>query len=372
MICQLKAKLHDSRLRTPGICTGSAIFTAVCAICVMASAKAQQLVVDFPQEFQIISPGLQFFPVRGRIDGIPISDLGITITVYPGCIVGICEPEYYDVSLEPDNSWSESVYMESDSALIEIAYGASGVLDEDRFVEVQVFNHVQLPQYNDTLISISWHRDVDSLIQQIGAGTLTATDWQAENKDEFSKNVRERVLALIQASFYQYDIRVQPANNNQSSDVSLLFSDEVGSKFGEVVPADCDRSSAQAEVHLGYFVKSMVGSFQQWRPMSKADSPETRTEDIAYALADTAAHEITHALGLVTCNWMPTVDGTHNPARPHALSGNNSFRMAPGIRVPKYRRLGYRVPHPHRDGPRRLRSLNPLNAHFLDLVYGTP
>jgi len=215
---------------------------------------------------------------------------------------------------------------------------------------------------------VSWEADWEIIIAAIARETLSGGALAPNHDASFPRKVRNRVMELIKSAFADTRIRI----SDISPHVSLEFLTTEGTSFGRIGSVGCGYGSSPGAVNLGYFKKSMTDHLDDWVPMNLSDSSDLRAEDIAFALADTAIHEISHSLGLVVCDWMGDdySDHGHNPPSSLDLFGYGGYRMDSGGRVKKYRRLGYENASQHRTAVRILRSLNSLNASYIGKVYG--
>jgi hypothetical protein len=205
-------------------------------------------------------------------------------------------------------------------------------------------------------VNIVWAPGVDEELRDLASQTLAVPlDEQALN--QFAARVKQKVPMLLAAFYGNADIRIVDAPDESAHQVNFLPL-TAGGLFGLSGPNCADALDAKyIQVHVGSFRLAMSSALNdaapvdRWEPMSKADSVDVRVDDVAYALARGAAHELGHSVGLVAepsegaCGWMNGCDGRHscqsfdenNRTADHKLTvhryGSGWFVMDPGDRI---------------------------------------
>jgi hypothetical protein len=168
------------------------------------------------------------------------------------------------------------------------------------------------------VVVLNWSAEATDEIKKIGVGTRLNT-MASSDQDSFASSVQLQTEALIAANFAQFAIEV--VTQSDSEDVHIVnFLGLANGTYGET-SVDCGNSNAvgTSTVFVGTLRSSMVSKFGTWGPMKRTDKIAVRVQDVAYALAHTATHEIGHGLGLVvspagpaSCAWMNGCGGNHN------------------------------------------------------------
>lgn len=169
------------------------------------------------------------------------------------------------------------------------------------------------------VIRIDWEPGTDDELRKIAAGTLDATLDDAA-LTLFANRVKNRFGELLFARYATTgDITVVSATAASDVHVVSMRALDANGLFGES-PLDCGNTklAQTSKVYVGTYRAEMVDHLDDWLPMRKTDTVDVRVEDVAHALARTAAHEVGHSLGLVAekgnCSWMNGCGGAHSCA----------------------------------------------------------
>ena len=231
-------------------------------------------------------------------------------------------------------------------------------------------------------ISLHWRPATEALLHHIAASTLNP---QPNLHSLFAKRVQERVQELLEERFQDFAFELVPQGDPEA--YQLTFHELANDYFGytEAEHIDCWNQTTHGEstIHVGTLAERLARDFalpggpRRWRPMNLSDSPAQRQEDVAQALAATAAHELLHGAGLVQCSWLFGAAGHNNPEPRYNLLpeaqffGSGDYLMDHGATVPPYRRIS-ESSSSRRGAERRLRTLNPFNTTYLSLAHPKP
>ena len=229
-------------------------------------------------------------------------------------------------------------------------------------------------------VRFQWDDGVDDQIRAIALETRSLGASEAQLA-QFAAQVRARTEALF-ADYFRGVARIELVSAAGADVTSLRMTPLDGGAFGRA-PADCGnvRPNDTVAVFAGFFRKHMANHPQFWSPMSRSDSIATRAEDVAQALARTAAHEFAHAIGLTehrrACNWMEGDGQGHNS---RAVNENPAyFRLAarhaggwhvmdPGPDTPGHIRIG-EASAGERSAQRRRGHFEPFSASYLSILH---
>ncbi len=190
----------------------------------------------------------------------------------------------------------------------------AGALDD----AVLVTKATSLPERPPQVVMLNWSLAATEEIKKIAVGTRQAT-LDADQKNAFAQAVKSKTELLIAKSFAPFAIEITTASTGAGAHVVNFLGMSNGSTYGETA-VDCGNSNpaGTSNVWVGSLGASMVSSLSAWAPMKRGDKLAVRIDDVAYALAHTATHEIGHGLGLVVsstpfiCRWMNGCSGDHD------------------------------------------------------------
>jgi hypothetical protein len=229
-------------------------------------------------------------------------------------------------------------------------------------------------------IRIEWALGCDAELERIARETLDAALLDAEVAT-FVSGVKTRFTLLLLERYAELDLELTASPAGADVHTIRMLPVAPGA-FGHS-PYDCGNRQLvqQSDVYVGYFRDSMVGDFPVWVPMSRQDPLEVRMEDVAQAMARTAAHELGHSLGLVgrragpQCAWMEGCQGGHNcpdldASRPLAdRFDDGRFVMDPGFETEFYSRIAEWFPD-ERGSSRAPSEFNAFSRSYLSLIHG--
>lgn len=190
----------------------------------------------------------------------------------------------------------------------------------------------------------------------------------------FKQRVRARTQVIFELIYDQ--LGVEKVKRGGTDVHTIHMTAGPGSFFGFTNPPFDDGNlhySQHSYVSVGAFREAIVGSFNLWRPMDRGDTLGMRIEDIAHALARTAAHEFGHGLGLVgekgslLGGWMAGCDGWHNcPLGGQGRFGRGNFLMDKN--TPEHLRIGEPVRGRRSRPPLYAPKFNNFNFSYLTVV----
>ncbi len=357
----------------------SSIWALLVLVPSLAFGQFDAVVVMTPRHFEIIGPAQgPFIEVSGRYEP-PEVDPWLRVSVIleaPGldCDNGAI-PCTYNASMH-QGRWSvQNVRLPRDVAT-RITASAPGVRDT-----VQVICCPDLVSIPRRTVGLEWLPGSLDHVRRVASKTLVPPP-PAASIASFPAAIVSRVEALTGQWFEPLGIQLA---SPEASDVIVNMTAEEDRGFGrtDLTPDGCSTAPPldRSRVNVGAFAQSMIDKPSYWQPMSPGDGIALRTEDLAWALAQTVIHEALHALGLVNCSWMDHdgIDPHHNPlgARWNGheysekdLSGNGLHLMDSGLRAPGWKLLGEKGRTER--GTRTYRRLNNLNMEYLTGVLARP
>ena len=170
-------------------------------------------------------------------------------------------------------------------------------------------------------VRLVWNATVDHKLKRLAQETL-AIDLPEESLEIFPEVIRQQVPSVLERAFDGV-ASIEWVEDDGDDVHSIHFLEFNGSIFGRS-PADCGNRVAKqrSEIWVGTYREVMVDGIDipsgplSWRPMDPDDDLSQRIDDVSEALGRTAAHELSHSLGLVgssgTCSWMRGCDDGHN------------------------------------------------------------
>ena len=208
-----------------------------------------------------------------------------------------------------DGTWYVDVLLPGGSTVIK-AILASATLTR---IVVTFPSVTDIAQQAPQKVHVEWPPGAFAKLESIARSTLAPG---LPGIEDFPMKVQLRTAVLLREMLEGIDIQFV-AESSGAHLIKML--PRRGEGWGYTY-GDCGNRDPEgvSDVYVGSFEESMRTELETyWLPMDRSkDSLETRIEDVAWALASTAAHELAHGLGLVACDWMqadPKDDGHNHP-----------------------------------------------------------
>lgn len=261
--------------------------------------------------------------------------------------------------------------------LNEVSASSAG---EEQVVLVTSATEMMFIESRSQRVLLRWSDAATEELKKIALGTRQAT-LTPQQQNTFANSVKERTRAFIAEDFSRFAVEIVETDEERAVDTHEIrfVSHALPLTYG-LSPHDCLNSlpKEMSQVYVGTFREEMVNDFAQWGPMRKSDSIDQRIDDVAYALARTASHELGHSLGLVTkegtpsCGWMEGC-GLHHTceSEPHVLArrfGHGRYIMDRGDLAKGYARIAEAKPQ-QRSLDRTPAIFNTMNSDYLLVIH---
>lgn len=204
-------------------------------------------------------------------------------------------------------------------------------------------------------VRIVWDSNADEQIRSIATETTVGVHSMLE-LDDFVRRVKDGMRDVLLRAYAQIaNITIVAHDGDDVYTIEVTSSDLLDGSYGITPPPiDCGNRNLKgaSRISLALFRQQMRDHLdREWKPMLRADPLELRAQDVAEALGRTAAHELGHALGLVSdsnsnsCGWMNGCDKGHNCAafqQEHpgvARFGSGTSIMDPGSSTRNHLRI---------------------------------
>jgi hypothetical protein len=247
---------------------------------------------------------------------------------------------------------------------------------EEQVVLVTFAADMMFIESRSQTVLLRWSDAATEELKKIAVGTRQAT-LTPQQQNTFANSVKDRTRAFIAEDFSRFAVEIVETDEERTVDTHEIsfVSQALPLTYG-LSPHDCLNNLPQekSKVYVGTFRDEMVNEFAQWAPMRKSDSIDERIDDVAYALARTASHELGHSLGLVTnkstssCGWMGGCQLHHScESEPHALAqrfAHGRYIMDRGDLAKGYARIAEAKPQ-ERSLDRMPAIFNTMNSDYL-------
>jgi hypothetical protein len=203
--------------------------------------------------------------------------------------------------------WRVEIPLPEGQTVIDLTYG-------DQTLSLLLTHGKDIQGRGTQPVRFEWEPRAIDRLKEIARSTLDQVS--DAGAVAFATGVKQLVPILFKQMYRGVNL-VESAVDGPEVHVVRMTGAE-GGVYGSS-PYDCGNSKKRetSTILVGTYARQME-DLDAWPPMSKTDSLQTRIEDVSYALARTAAHEVGHSLGFVgyrvgrPCDWMLGCDEGHN------------------------------------------------------------